>query len=214
MYSVGHEYEPSAEDLEERIRSYLVTALRTLSSLNLDISLYLLHHTQDVRRDPFGGNGLDEVYTMYEERANECRRLWMKIRAASEKRASITGAADSSPSKSRLNLETPLSLLEYRSALDEDEPAGAQGNNQVTPMDVDPVKVGRNLPRPQTPAVDSRPPKQKPKVRPCLLQIELLLMSFFAPERRHSYFAGCDHHPERSYLMSTRPDSKGCEVVN
>jgi hypothetical protein len=107
MYSVGYEDQSGPKDLEGRIGGYLVTALRTLSSLNLDISLYLLHHTQNARRDPLCGNGLDEAYTMYEERANECRRLWMKVRAVSERRASITGAADSSPSRSRLDPERP-----------------------------------------------------------------------------------------------------------
>jgi len=157
MYSAGREYQPSPEDLEERIRSYLVTALRTLSSLNLDISLYLLHHNQDIRRDPLGEGGLDDAYTMYEERSNECRRLWMKVRAVSEKRTSVTGAVDPSPSKPRLDLKTSLSPLEYQSAPKEDEPAGTKKNNQVVPMDVDPVKAEQ---------VDLRPPKPKPKVRP------------------------------------------------
>jgi hypothetical protein len=75
MYSVGCEHQPSPKNLEGRIRSHLVTTLRTLSSLNLDISPYLLHHTQNARCDPLYGNGLDEAYTMYVERANECRRL-------------------------------------------------------------------------------------------------------------------------------------------
>ena len=187
MYFVGRKDQPGAEDLEERIGNYLVTALRTLSSLNLDISLYLLHHTQNVRRDPLGENGLDEAYTMYEERANECRRLWMRVRAVSEKRASITGTTDSSPSKSRSDLETSPSPLEYQSAIDEDESTGAQENDQVVPMDVDPVRAERAPLRPSTPTVDLHPPKPKPKVRPCLLQIKLLLMLFFFFTRKVTF---------------------------
>ena len=183
MDSAGREDQCGTEDLEKRIRDYLFSALRTLHSLHLDIAMYLLHHNQDVRRDPLSGNGLDDIYTMYEERANECRRLWMKVRALSEQRASTTGAAESSPSGFRSDLETSLSPLDYQSALGEDEPARAQRSDKVTPMDVDPVKVEQDLPRLPTPAADPRPPKPKTKVRPRSFQIKLLLMSFFIPER-------------------------------
>lgn len=183
MDSAGCKDQCSTEDLEQRIRDYLFSALRTLHSLHLDISVYLLHHkAQNVRRDPLSGNGLDDLYTMYEERANECRRLWMKVRAVSEQRTSTTGAADSFPSGSRPNLETSLSPLEYQSAPDEDEPAGAQTNDQVTAMDVDPVKVEQDLPRLPTPAANLHPPKPKNKVRPRSFQIKLLSMSFFISE--------------------------------
>jgi hypothetical protein len=81
MYSVWCEDQPSPKGAEGRIESYLVTALRTLSSLSLDISLHPLHHTQDARRDPLCGYGPGGAYNMYEERANEYRRLWVKVRA-------------------------------------------------------------------------------------------------------------------------------------
>jgi len=184
MDSAGRKDQCSFEDLETRIRDYLFSALRTLHSLHLDISVYLLHHNaQNVHRDPLSGNGLDDLYTMYEERANECRRLWMKVRAVSEQRTSTTRAADSFPSGSRSDLETSLSPLKYQSAPCEDEPAGPRRNDQVTPMDVDPVKVEQDLPRLPTPAADPHPPKPKTKVRPRSFRVKLLLMSFFVPER-------------------------------
>ena len=172
MYSGGPEDRPSPKELEERIRDYLFATLRTLTSLNLDISLYLWHHdNQNPRRDPFGGNGLDDAYTLYEERANDCRRLWMKLRAASEKRTSLTKAAgNSSPPRSRLDLERSSSPLEYQSAIEENEPAETRRNNQVTPMDVDPVEMERDIPWPSTPVIDLPPPKSKLKVRLCSLQ--------------------------------------------
>jgi hypothetical protein len=94
MYSVGCEDWPGPKNIEERIGSYPVTAIGTLLSLNLDISLYLLHHAQNARREPLCGNGLDEAHAMYGERANECRRLLMEVRVVSGKRASGTGTAD------------------------------------------------------------------------------------------------------------------------
>jgi hypothetical protein len=84
-----------------------VTALRTLSSLNLLISLYLLHHTQNARREPLCGNGLNDAHAMYKERANECQRLWMKLEGSSCIMCSRDErAADLSPSRSRLDPET------------------------------------------------------------------------------------------------------------
>ena len=161
MHSGGHEEQPGPKELEDRINSYLLTALRTVSSLNLDISLYLILYVRNARRDPFGGNDLDGAYTMYEEQANNCRRLWMQLRAASEKRNSLAKATgDLSPPRSRLGLERSPSPLEYQSALDEDEET--KGNNRVTPMDVDPVKTEQDVL--QLPAPALRPPGPKPKV--------------------------------------------------
>jgi len=163
MHSGSHKKQPGPKELEERIKTYLLTALGTLSSLNLDISLYLLHHVRNVRREPFGENDLDETYAMYEERANNCHRLWMQLRATSEQRASLANAAgDSSLPKSCSSLKRSPSPLEYQSTLGEDEET--RGNNQVTPMDVDPVEAERDVPRPPTPAADLHAPKPKPMV--------------------------------------------------
>ena len=161
------EREPSPEELERRIKGYLLAALRALNPLQLDISLYLLHHGQNARRDPFGGNDLDEVYAMYEERANNCRRLWMKLRVSSEKQASLTKAAGNSPpSGSRPSLERSSSPSEYQSALDEDELAEARADSHVKPMDVDPVEAEPDVPRPLAFMANSLPAKKtKPKVR-------------------------------------------------
>ena len=167
MCSSEQKDRPSLKVLEERIENCLFTAFHTLHSLSEDISLYLFHHTnRNTRRDPFGGNRLDDAYTMYEERANDCRRLWMKLRSASEKQASLTEpAGNSSPPRNRLDSERSSSPLEYESALDENELVGTQRNNQVTPMDIDPAEAERDVPRPPTPTIDPPPPKPKPKVR-------------------------------------------------
>jgi len=168
MYS-GDEGQPNPEDLEKRIRNYLVAIFRTLNNLNEDISLYLWYHLDlNIRRDPLGGNGLDGAYNMYEEKSNECRRLWMSIRATSEKRASsMEGTNNSSPSKSRAGLDASLSPLEYQSAHGEDELPEMKKEDQVTPMDVDPVEVKRESPQPPTPKIDPHPTKPKSKVRLC-----------------------------------------------
>lgn len=158
--------EQSPKELEKRIKGYLLAALHTLTHLQFDVSLYLLHHGQNARRDPFGGNDLDEVYTMYEERANDCRRLWMKLRASSEKQASVTKATGKSPlPRSRLGLERSSSPLEYQSALEEDEPAETQRDSHITPMDVDPVEPEPDVPRPLMPTANLFPTRPKPKVR-------------------------------------------------
>jgi hypothetical protein len=159
----------SVEALEKEIRVGLLTALSTLSDLNLNISLYLLHHTKDDSPDPLHGNDLDAAYIMYEEKANDSRRLWMKVRAVSERRVSAAEAASSSLSRSRLDLGTSLPLLEYLSALGEDQPGGNQRNDQDAPVDLDPASVGQDLPCSPTPVVDPHPPKPKHKVRSCLL---------------------------------------------
>lgn len=178
MYSGGSDNKPDLKELGGRITNHLLTALQTLSSLNLDISLYLFHHTQNVRRDPFDGNGLDEAYTMYEERANDCRRLWMKLRAASAKQATwAETGGDMSPSRPRL--EKSPSPLEYQSALDDDELIEIRRRNQVTPMEIDPVEPER----PSTPANDPSSPKLKPKVRYAYLITEFLLTPLFTPRK-------------------------------
>jgi len=174
MYSGRHEDQPGPKELEERIRNYLLTALRTLTSLNLDISLYHFYHIQNIGRDPFGGNGLDEAYTMYEEQARNCQRWWMKLRAASEKQASGMGAANISPPPgSRPDPRRSPSPLEYQSALDEDELAGTR-RDEVTPMDIDPVEVEQGLPLPPTSVIGPPPPKPKPKVRLHQFQIRVV----------------------------------------
>ena len=176
MDSAGCEDQRSVEDLEKTLENRLFSAFSTIHALQLDISMYLLHHNaQGVRRNPLSGNMLDDIYIAYEERANDCRRLWMKVRAMPEQRASTMGVAGSSLSGSRSDLETSPSPLEHRSALGEDELAGAQKNDQVTPMDVD-------LPRLPKPAADPHPPKPTTKVCPRSFRIKLLL-SFFIPER-------------------------------
>lgn len=174
MDSAVRQGQHSVKDLEKKINESLLSALHTLHTAQLDISLYLLHHnTQDIRRDPLSGNGLDEVYSMYEERANECRRLWMKVRALSEKRISTTGPAESFPSGSRLDLQTSVSPLEYQSTPDEDELGGARRNDRVAIMDVDPADVEQDNPRLSTSPADPHPPVPKNKVCPCLFQTKL-----------------------------------------
>jgi len=158
--------ESSPKELEKRIKEHLLAALHVLTSLKLDATLYLFHHGQNAHRDPFSGNDLDEVYTAYEEQANDCRRLWMKLRVSSERQATRTKATgNSSPSRSRLNLERSSSPLEYQSALDEDELAEIRRDGHVTPMDIDPVVVEPDVPRPPTSMANPLPPKPKPKVR-------------------------------------------------
>lgn len=163
MYPVGRKDSPSLKELESRIKDYLLAALQTLASLNVDISLYLYHHehaTQNARRDPLGGNGLDEAFNLYEQQANDCHRWWMRLRIASEKRAKVGN--DPPPSNSRWDMEVASSPLEYQSALDEEEASEDRSNDRVTPMDVNPAG---NIPRPSTSVVDQRPLKPKTEVR-------------------------------------------------
>lgn len=106
----------------------------------------------------------------------------MKLRAASERRTSQTKAAgNSSPSRSRLGLERSSSPLEYQSALDEDEAAEIQRNNQVTPMEVDPVEAERDVHRLPTPTIDPPPPKPKSKVRLCSPQNRVAIGAIIHP---------------------------------
>lgn len=214
MYS-GGENQHSPEDLEKRITDYLVAIFRILSNLNQDVSLYLFYHLEnDIRRDPLGGTALNRAYNMYEAQTNEYRRLWMSIRATSEKRASAIEATNSTfPSRSHVDPETTISPLEYQSAHGEDELPEIKREDQVTPMDVDPVDAERDLPRPPIPEVDPRHTKPKSKVRLCPSQTEALLTLLSIPESRHSCPAGCDHHPKRPHVMSARTDPKRCKVV-
>ena len=173
--------EPSPKELEKRIKEYLLTAIRALHPLQLDVSLYHIQ-SENACRDPFGGSDLDVVYALYEQGANECRRLWMKLRALSEKQASLTKSTGGSPpSGSRLGLERSSSPLEYQSALDEDESAETRRDRQVTPMDVDPVEAEPDVPRPLVSTANPLPAKTKPKVR------------LVHPESSHCWY----HYPPR-----------------
>ena len=164
----------SVKDLEKKINESLLSTLHTLHTAQLDISLYLLHYnTQDIRHDPLSSNGLDEVYSMYEERANECQRLWMKVWALSEQQISATGPAESFPSGSRLDLRTLVSPLEYQSTPDKDELGGAWRNDQIAIIDVDPVDVEQDNLWLSTSPADPHPPVPKTKVCPCLFQTKL-----------------------------------------
>ena len=212
MQPVGRKDGPSLKELEGKIKNYLLSALQTLASLNVDISLYLYHHehaTQNARRDPLGGNGLDEAYNLYEQQANDCRRWWMRLRIASEKRAKT--ASDPSSSKSQLDTESPSSPLEYQSALDEDEGFEDRGDDRVdTPMDVD---TTGHIPRPQTPIADQRLFKPKSEVRLRPVQVRLSLIPFFIPESRCPRSTWHNRHPERAHVLSPRPDPQGSQTV-
>ena len=211
MHPAGRKDDPSLRELEGRIKDYLLSALQTLASLNVDISLYLYHHdhtTQNAHRDPLGGNGLDEAYNLYEQQANDCRRWWMRLRTASEKRAKTIN--DLPPSSSRLDTESPSSPLEYQSALDEDEVFEGRRNGQITPVDVD---AARHIPRPQTPIADQRPLKPKSEVRIRPLQVRLSLILFFILESRCPRSAGCNGHPEWAHVLSPRSDPEGSQTI-
>jgi len=202
--------EPSPKELERRIKGYLLAALRALNPLQLDVSLYLLHHGQNARRDPFGGNDLDEVYTMYEERSNDCRRLWMKLRASSERQASLKKTAGNSPpSRPRGDLERSSSPLEYQSALDEDEQAEIQGDKHVTPMDVDPAEAEPDVPKPSTLVV---PPKLKPKVRLAYPGIKLSLVLLFAQNSHGPALRGVIITPSGPTRCRLAPIPKGAKL--
>lgn len=152
--------QPGPEELEERIKGCLLTVITDLSSLNMDITLYLFHHIPNIHHNPF--NRLDEFYTIYEERANECRRLWIRLRAASKNQTSFTRVADNpSSSKSRLDLETSPSPLEYQSEFGADELAETRGNDRAMPMDVDPVKAEQDPPQLSALVTDLRITKSK-----------------------------------------------------
>ena len=70
----------SSKDLQDKISESLLTSFLTLSSMNTDISIYIHRHAiEDIRRDPDAWKKINESYPMYEEQANNCRRLWMKL---------------------------------------------------------------------------------------------------------------------------------------
>jgi len=141
--------EPRTEELSKSIRRYLLAAMHVLNPLDLDVSLYLLDHNQS---DPFGGNDLDDIYSMYEERANNCRRLWMKLRALSEKHASRS-KAPGNPPQPRSPLRSP-SPLERHSAVDEDDLAETRRENQDGPAEIDPAEPEPDVPRQQLQTVN------------------------------------------------------------
>ena len=151
-----------------KISESLLTLFRTLCSTNSDISIYHLHHAvEHIRRDPYTWGKLDETYTMYEEQANNCRRLWMKLRATAEKEMARadTAAGTASAPVPHFRGRSP-SPLEYQSDHGGDEPAKAEKVDRVTPMDIDPQGDDQ---RPPVLAVDPPPPKPKRKVRRCLV---------------------------------------------
>ena len=114
----------SPKELEKRIRECLLAVIHTLYGLHLHLSYYYLQHGENSNHDPFGGNDLDGVYTIYEEWVDSCQREWMNLRVASEKQASLLGAPGDSPrSRSCLDLERSSSPSKHYSALEEDETA-------------------------------------------------------------------------------------------
>ena len=170
MHPGSREPQPGSKELAVRIRESLLTVLRTLNSVNSDIYDYHHYHlVKEISPDPSEWKKLEEVYASFEDQANHCRRLWLTLRTATGGRASPTkGASDSSASGSRPRERSP-SPLEYQSDPDEGRPAGTGRGDQVTPMEVDPVEVERDIPRPETPPVAPPPSRRKPKVRPRLL---------------------------------------------
>ena len=86
---------------------------------------------------------------------------------------SITGPAELFPSGSHLDLWTSVSPLKYQSMPGEDEPGGAQRNDRVALMDVDPVDVEQDNLQLSMSLADPHPPAPKTKVYPCLFQTKL-----------------------------------------
>jgi len=124
MYSDKLKGESSPKELEGRIKGHLLVAFRAASSLHQDGLLYLFQYGENDSRGPFDGNDLDEIYDIFENSVNDCRRLWMKLRASSKKQAPILEAAGSSlaSSGSRFGMEGPPSSSEQHLALDEGQP--------------------------------------------------------------------------------------------
>ena len=151
---VGRKNRLSTKDLVERISESLFTLFHTLSSTNTDISIYGHYHAiEDIRRDPEAWAKIDQSYNIYEEQANNCRRLWMKLRSIAEKevpRTTTTGSTSFAP-EFRSEERSP-SPLEYQSDHWEDtKPERTIGRiDEATDMDVDPP-----------------PPNPKRKVRRC-----------------------------------------------
>lgn len=161
MHRGSSEDHPSPEELVGRIRKSLLTLFRSLCSLHQDASLY--HHYHAIQKNGLDGvswNELDQSYTMYEEQSNNCRRLWMKLRAWSEQPASMK-ATDGLPAP-MFPGRSP-SPLEYESDHGEDEPVV----NDKGPAGTHPMGVGvhPDIPFPPTPAPDPTPPKPQSKVR-------------------------------------------------
>jgi hypothetical protein len=168
--------EPSPEELLERIHKSLLLLFRTLSAVNTDVSLY--HHGIRNNRSYISAwHKLDEAYSMYEEQANNGRRLWMKLRAWSEKEHPLMDAAGGSflpVEKAPVRSPSPL---EYQSDAGEDQQAATTSGHEVTPMDIDLPGPQHDIPRPSIPVVDPPPPKPTSKVRlhlqciPCVFLI-------------------------------------------
>ena len=164
-----------SKELVERISGSLLTLFDTLSMTNRDITFYFFRHAvEEIRRDPDAWTRLDEAYTIYEEQANNCRRLWMKIRSTAEKEMShvkTTGGTSALP-EPRSRGRSPSSL-EYQSEPGEgDMTLTLTGRvDQVAPIDIDLAGVERDHQRPPTPVVDPPPPRPKRKVRRCSLPI-------------------------------------------
>jgi hypothetical protein len=119
-----HQEKPGPVELAERISNSLIGLFVTLYSANSDISLYCLQHTVDkISQDPSAWKKMDEAYSMYEEQSNRCRRLWMKLRAASENETSQANGAGTSSVHGIRPSERSHSPLKYQSEIyDEDEP--------------------------------------------------------------------------------------------
>jgi hypothetical protein len=70
MHRASRTDESNAKEIVGRISESLLTLFLTLSSANVNISLYHYHHLfWDIRRNRSEWNQLDETYTIYEEQA-------------------------------------------------------------------------------------------------------------------------------------------------
>ena len=104
---------------------------------------------------------------MYEEQANNGRRLWMKLRAWSETETpSMNAAGESYRPTSRAPVRSP-SPLEYQSDTGEDQSTAVKRGHDgaVTPAVIDLTEAEPNANVPQPP-VD--PPSQKSTSKVCL----------------------------------------------
>ena len=141
----------SPKELVERISESLLTSSRMLSSTNTDISIYALHQAiEDIRRNPEAWAEIDGSYSMYEEQADNCRRLWMKLRSIAEKegpKTTTTGHTSFAP-EFRLQERSPPPLG-YQSGHGEDKFESTIGRIDED-MDIDPPprKVRRCHPVP------------------------------------------------------------------
>ena len=170
-------------ELVGRIAESLLMLFRTLSAANSDISIYCYYHAvEDIRRDLHAWKKLDEAYLMFEEQANNCRRLWMRLRATAEKAVPLINSASETSSAPELHLlgRSP-SPLEYQSEPGEGEPTKAV--DQFTPMDLDPVEAERGNRRPPPTPVADPPPQLKRKVHRPPASIKLALNSIVCPRK-------------------------------